>query len=648
MKIVRQILLIIIGVLIVEGSLSARTVEIWPGINKIGRWKISKNIPYYSNLLNFVIKDGKLYPIPTKLTFNYIKYRPYYMSIALLDTKAFMNNINSISNIQKGMQNIYDPISILKMFFPMKTNAYIDDAVNNFFMGIAGVIVEKMKGVNTKAALTKAVIEYIFKDEFLKSLSVNLSTSFINNEAIKTLISHSVGVVIDYLWEKVLSEGQEAVAKELYSGFMGELAFYSEVLNGVVNISSTIWAINSINNKTIKKEVDIYVNQFLHDYIIKYNTNIIAMAHDSVLDKSNAKSYIFSNKKYYPLNFFQIFIMYGIKNHYLNDFDLLNNNNNIYYLWLAAHKALNLIEKFGDGGNLRIFLDVNKNNEKISVKVDPKSYYLYSYYWMLPLSESNNIAITFDAIYNLNLSTIESIFQRLIYVSYIDYSNVNPFYNSLILKSTTNVNISGISNKQMVQIQNKFANIALELNLSKVINYNGFLKKDYQIYNKKRLKINNIFIVPYNKNINNILFKYINLGIVDYNVNIGEQLFLPITQSKLKSIFIRYANLSSVFSKQEVINSFRNISWTSPIKRKQFFKFLVKLLKIDTTPQYSANFSNVYSDIFTKNNGTCYDTTLEGCALRTKGILTGNNPDGTLTLFQVLLTLDKIESTYKK
>lgn len=649
MQSVKQIFILIIGIFIFGSSLNGRVVEVWPGYNYYKKFKNNENAPIYVKNFNFVVKDGYAYPIDSLLTRNHFKYRPYFASAALLNSKTFMMAIEDISETRDSLQNVVDPISFLRSFFPKQldtgevvTNTMIEDAINNFFMSVAAIIVKKSEGVSAKTALTTAVIEYVLKEEFLKS-HINIPSAFINNEGIKYLISKSTSIAIDYLWEAGLTKAApKIIAKELFSGFMGAVTFYMEVINGSINIISTVWAINSIDETTRQEEIKLYINEFLRDYTNKYNMDIYRMASDS-----NLTIY---GKEYIPHNFFQLFVLYTAKNRNLSYNDLMSLNGKfMYYMWLGAHTALSFIEKYGDGGNLKIYLDVDDTTGNI--KILPKSYALNSLYWMLPLELETDVNMNM-----MNQNTLEG----KLYLANNNFSGYNPFkkvtndmlFNALLM-SDEHISINGTGNLKSVNIQSKFENEAFQLNLSKVINYNGFIEPSFRIYKKILINYPDIFIPKYywgnlHNNENDILLRYLQLGIIEPSVNIGERLFSAIDAMDIKLYFYRFRKIygtSVKYGGVELDKAFNSIQWTTPVKRKQFFKFLVKLLKIDTLPHYSTGFTKAYFNIFSKK-AICQNTTLEGCALKGKGISNGTNPENPVTLFQVLLTLDRIESLY--
>ena len=689
---IRQVLLVVIGVLIIGEELSARTVEIWPGMAHIGKYKIMKDSYLYADKFNFVyIKDAKgkeiLYPISTELTKNFVKQNLYSIASQFynLDIKTYNNNIKGIKQFYKSFKDPVDPMNLMKGLYcgiqkdknpnecynEIKTNTVQNELFNNVFMVAAEIIINTSKGVvkATSETIEKTVLKKMIESNNLLITQLFQGDGFWNM-SLKYIFTKAVGVAADYLVEKSFSiasekTAQEAVAKKLYGGFMGGLTFWAEVANGTGNILSTVNALFKTNNAIKNFEIKDYSYKFLKDYIYKYNMNIDKMANDCDLSLANNKYKLDRSINHvHPHNFFQLFVIYAI-NHYkdINNINLYSPKN-MYQMWLEAHNTLRMIQSLGDGGNLKIYL--NMNDITGALKVNNKSYNLNAMYWMLPLDMKNKVRNYYSNIGNISVvenpnMDYRTAFYTLLYAANKHFHNYNPFiykydyeqnwgylFNNHRITSHEyiNVNLSKMVHLKNGLVQNKFINIIYKFGVNKIINYNGFLtKNDYQIY--KENTFSQIVYFPryfqYPKS-NGILDKYISSGIVDISPNISEQMPLAISQNKLKSIFIRYANISFIFTKKDVENAFNSIPWTSPIKRKQFFEFLVKLLKIDTNEYYSTKYLDVYSHVFKTND--CKDTTPKGCALKSKGISTGAYPNGDLTLFQVLLTLNKIENTY--
>lgn len=168
MRIVRQMLILLIGIFIFGGSLSADVlsnpplaIEAYPGLNHIGAFKISKNMPMYAGRLNFaaIEENGKIkvYPIPTQLTKKYLANMLYYSTLKFADITKFNENINNISNLQKSLQNPTDPINIIRSIkcnleskdvnkcMVDTTPSKLDGELNSFFMAVVQLAVEGKK-----------------------------------------------------------------------------------------------------------------------------------------------------------------------------------------------------------------------------------------------------------------------------------------------------------------------------------------------------------------------------------------------------------------------------------------------------------------------------------------------------------------------
>lgn len=480
---------------------------------------------------------------------------------------------------------------------------------------------------------------------------------FSKNDTLNYFFDKILSIAVDYWWEKALSKGgEELVAKKLYSGFMGALTFYAEVANGVINTINTLWAIDSTNDAITKKEIDVYISDFIKDYVYKYNMNIDKMAQDAKLvscltDNEQCKKIpegYRSNFDLLPTDFFQVFAAYAVKNNLLKNVNL-NYPNNMYYMFEAAHKALWLIENFGDGGNNKVVFNIDEDG---NVYISPKSYTLKQLYWM-PTKEINQEIYKCMPPWFQNSLKINSLVEGA-----CNIRKYNPFYDrkyserlipELFNRYNDSKNISIVFKKTDIDkksIKNIYNTDYFKYNVTKVINYNGYLNNSGQVYKK----IANTFTVVLpkvdftnnNDNITKMLDKYIKKGIIYYQPNIGEKLFAPMNAQDLQAIFKRFGNLNKTYFKNITYlnQKFDSFMWTTPVKQKQFFEFLVKLLKIDTITM--KNFYTVQVPYI----NDCQNTTLEGCVLKKKGIYHDVDPNKNLTLFNVLIALDNIEKYY--
>jgi len=760
MRVVRQMFLLLVGVLVFGGSLSARTVEIWPGMFTINN-KVIRHSVIANNLAAYTLdNNGNLILLPNEINKKYVALNLLNISSFFLN-KSAKNLKTDLSTIKKNYnkyKDIFDPVSwFFKILISATNNKDIQNASNMFVFkevinGAMGktveLIMEKIKKHKkiTKSALVDALAEIIAKDLIVKGFfgkyidkSKDLTNSFLSNEGVHYILEKIVSLSIDLSY----------IAKETGVKFKGSNLQYVadnsiwtrftnilEIINGISNITNTTYALNSTIDSTTNTSIHLYAHLFIIDYLYKFNFNINKMA-DYIKQHGMPKKFKFLENKT-PKTFFQLFVLYGLSKGYIYNEDEQNtflnnlfgvphmnidiyNSKNMVSLFIMAHEVLNLIRKYGDGGNYKIYLDINKTGK---VNIDKKSYSLNPLYWMIPLrlyNDNKNKFISFPTqtiLENIpNINTVDIVKNFYDSTNYIDdkifmsnkreYSRItntqptiyvqnknymvkfNPFFNYQKYKTIINnykknnklniklliadnnakygqgdiiKSIQPAINKDLINrlnydkaklILNNLVKISIEnKNIDKFVVSKIIKKINYRSIsfdNNKEIEYTNI----YNCRVKNKNIIYFDKGYIsDCNLVNSSALKMPINMKLLKRILYNFSFLQKgkipIVTYSNVSNILKLISWTSPIKREQFFKFLVKLLKIDTTSHYSADFSNAYPNIFKKSNGMCFDTTLEGCALRNKGISTGSNPDGTLTLFQVLLTLDKIENAYKR
>ena len=665
------LILVLVGRLKADSIITeASFLEAYPAMNHISAFKISKNLPLYESRLNFVAieENGKvkIYPILTELTKTYLSDWLYFSTLKFLDTEQFNNDIQNIANLQKSLQNSTDPINIFRSIMcnfqsddvnkcmAEKKGTLLDSELNSFFMAVVNIAIEGKKSIG------KVSTEFILKDTYLKNTHSELVKLFSENDTVKYLFDKILSITIDYLWDKGL--GKEQIAKKLYSGFMGALTFYAEVANGVINITSTLWATEKTTDALTKKEIKIYISEFIRDYVFKYNMNIYRMAEDAeivscITNKKQCQKIpgrYRESRDIIPTDFFQLFVTYAVVNNFIDDINL-NISKNMYYMFEAAQEALRLIENFGDGGNQKVFFDIWKDG---TVYISPNSYSLQQLYWM-PTKEINKEIYRCMPPWMVNGLRINSMLEGS-----CNIRKYNPFYDDKYFHRLVAERFDRYSYQRHVSvkvkkskidrsnIKNLYKSDYYKLTFEKVINYNAFLNDDGKIYKKIAKKFTvafpNIEFTNTSDYVTNLLDKYLKKGIIDYEPNLGEKLLNFITAKELQVIFKRFTNLNKRFFINRIYldQKFNSFMWTSPIKQKTFFEFLVKLLNIDTSEYYSTKYSNLYSNVFKLND--CRNTTLEGCALKMEGIYNNLDPNKYLTLFNVLVALENIEKTYKR
>jgi len=232
MKFFKQIILIIIALMSIFNNLDARVVEIWPGINKIGRYKILTHLSDYSNMLNYVIipKNGRkeLFPLPTELTYRLIKKNLIIVAnnLAVKNTKFYVDNINLINKyyektneVLDNIKNNTDPFYLLATAFTILVNMNtgtkqsdknIDKIATIIKSHISVYIESLLSGGNPKELIINAIYKPLC-DIVVKFYNVDPNKHPVMN----FFISKFADITGDVLNEtvKFIKEGKEALTK---------------------------------------------------------------------------------------------------------------------------------------------------------------------------------------------------------------------------------------------------------------------------------------------------------------------------------------------------------------------------------------------------------------------------------------------------
>ena len=596
--------------------LSARVVEIWPGIDKLGRYKILNHISDYSNKLNYVviIKDGKkeLFPIPTDLTYSLVKKNLVSIAsnFAGQDTKFYVDNINLINKYYEevdrtlnNIKNYTDPFYLLATAFTMIVNMNTGTKKSDETVDKIATIIKSHVSLYIEAILSGGNPKEIIRNALYKPLcDIVVKYYNINPEEhpiLNFLISKFADITGDVLYEiikskKLIGETNIGVAiftKVSVEGVWNALGVWLNYIEAMVNagkIYNIISTIHQLSNNTDELIIHNYVREFIKDYVEKYNMNINLMANDSIYCFEAAyNGQCILPKDIKPHNFFQLFVMYGIKNGYLKNINL--DSYLIKDLWLLAHQALFLIENFGNGGNNKIILDIDNNG---NVKIDNLSYSLYQLYWMLPLSMKNEVfdnMIAYDV--GNNVFIAEAASKRMFYYNPFYFRNLLAgIFNSYeIISSKQHINVTytlkTIENKNL---QGKFVKIN---GLKKVINYNGFLAdkgspENYQVYEKQIQKFDTIYIPLYKiklftKEQQIVINKLIPTGMVSLKPNPLQYLLSFTTFEDIKEVFNKYRYLtnSKLYSEIKLNNLLQSLESSTSyyITKKEFLYFIYEL-----------------------------------------------------------------------
>ncbi|QCT95095.1 hypothetical protein FE773_07800 [Caminibacter mediatlanticus TB-2] len=611
--------------------LNARIVEIYPSLNTIGRWKIYHNISNYSNVLNYVIVSQKnkkeLYPVPTNLTKKFIGFLLYLRTVKYVNQQLNYNNeelddLNLTYNeIDNTLNNIDDPYKAVILFLLLPFDKNPD-----------GKIV---------STLAKQLEEYIILGEEKSSncekimalIDANIKAPIIDIITDDYFKQHPFQkVIFDIIWDQVIKEGvnkivckheetKVSVGRYLLDRITINLKAITAILKGI-NLMNSVAKSENIENK---QQILFYLQNFIKDYIFKYNMNIKLMANDCDLSSEKAGNYRINNPTllHKPFTFFQVFIIYGITHNYLNNINLMDGRN-MYYLWIVAHTALDLINRFGDGGNYKIYINVNDKNP-INSSINSKTFFTNSLYWMLPLEEKYNI----EMIYTDSINNFESFYYNL-YLANYNYSVLNPYYyKDVYMKYIKNAQLYNTIFK-LVKIDNR--EFLLFSGIKKINKKEFFIKSFIPIYK-----------ISYDKKnlLNIVLIKALKLGLIDYNPNLKEEILDDISYNKLINILYRFSKITSIKEMQNRANINKNlqkIKWSLYIKREEFFRFLVNILNLDHYKDLS---------LLKKSFGSLCDSKV-GCILRKYKISTGKYSNKPLKIWQVLLLLERTEILINK
>ena len=605
MNFFKQIILIIIAVMCIFNSLSAKVVEIWPGINEIRRYKILTHLSDYSNMLNYIVipKNGKkeLFPLPTELTYRLVKENLVIIAnnLAVKDTKFYVDNMNLINEYYEkidktldSIKNNTDPFYLLATAFTMLVNINTGTKQSDENVDKIATIIKSQISVYIEALLSGGDPKELIRNAIYKPLC-DIVVKFYNvdpnkHPIINFLISKFADITGDGLYEAVkflkgekLTEIPIEISKKItLEGIWEALGVWQNYIEGIVNIGkmyNILSTIDKLSNNTDEMIIHNYVSQFIKDYVEKYNMNINLMANDSAycFDWAFNGSCIIYSK---PHNFFQLFILYGLSHGYLKGINL--NSYLIEDLWLLAHQTLYLIENFGDGGNNKIILDVDDNGK---IKINNESYILNQLYWMLPLSIKDKV-FGYMIPYNV---------KHNIFIADNDLKNYNPYY----------VNDSDINNNRYINTKKHisvtfkyYETVNLNLqgkyiyidNLEKTINYNGILEENgisisNQVYNKIITKFNKLYIPLYKvelptKEQQEIINNLIPTGIVPEKSNLALYLLSFTTKEDVKNAFeqFEYLTNSKFYSKNKLNELLKNLKSTY-ITRGEFLYFIEQL-----------------------------------------------------------------------
>ena len=626
---------VIILLFLIINLLNARVVEIYPSLNTIGRWKIYHNISNYSNVLNYVIISQKnkkeLYPVPTNLTKKFIGFLLYLRTVKYVNQQLNYNNeelddLNLTYNeIDNTLNNIDDPYKAVILFLLLPFDKNPDGKV-------VSMLAKQLEQYTMFAEEKSSTCEKI-----MALIDANIKTPIIDTIFDDYYKQHPFKkVIFDIIWDQVIKDSVNKIFckhEEIKVSFgrylLDRITIDLKTITAILKGINLMYSVEKSENIENKQKFLFYLQNFIKDYVFKYNMNINLMANDCDLSSEKSGNYRINNPTllHKPFTFFQVFIIYGITHNYLNNINLMDGKN-MYYLWIVAHTALDLINRFGDGGNYKIYINVNDRNP-INSSINSKTFFTNSLYWMLPLEEKYNI----EMIYTNSINNFNSFYYNL-YLANYDYSVLNPYYhkteyNDVYMRYIKNAHLYNTIFK-LIKIDNR--EFLLFSGIKKINKKEFFIKSFIPIYN-----------ISYDKKnlLNIVLIKALKLGLIDYNPNLKEEVLDNVSYNKLIKILYRFSKITSIKEMQNKTNinkNLRKIKWTLYIKREDFFKFLVNILNLDDYKELS---------LLKKSFGSLCDSKA-GCILRKYRISTGKYSNKPLKIWQLLLLLERTEILINK
>ena len=362
------------------------------------------------------------------------------------------------------------------------------------------------------------------------------------------IITTTLSTVIDKSWNtSVKGELINIVKGGFLKGVMSYIAVVPALVEGLANSAKLVNSILNINDSqnTIKNILfKSLLLSFIRDYVQKYNMNIYKMAEDSIINKNYIPFGLFKESAK-PDDFFEVFLYYLLSHNEKGKVSSYDDSyigkskvdiespwySNLVYniltlgkdsdvkikiyniedektLLLLAREALDLIEMSGDGGNLKVLLDVDDKNKKLYI--NGKSFCINRYYWMPSRKYIENYFINdsvtwfyyFSDKYEYSL-TPPTPFDNTVKTIISTYIANNTFKTEVCSRKHINIDVT------LNKVDNKWFYIK---NIKKTINYNGFIVDAYHnndalFYSKANYQINRNLLIPNYNYINNIFTK---------------------------------------------------------------------------------------------------------------------------------------------
>ena len=663
-------------ILFFSNILYSRTIEVWPGASRLGYYKIAQKT--YNGSLNSIYVDNKAYPLQTDLTHRFVKMNLMSRTIDLTNKyiQTAMYDIENTNTWYEALKDPMDPYKALVEIFVSKSNnsktqELKEEILEKIFNQIGEIIIEFAK--ESKGDYAKAIS---------LGLLTKINTIIISNTVLEDyplaqfIISKGIEVSLEALYEYGVNGNLKYLTENIAKNTLSSALAFLDVANNAVNLLSLTYTINSINNTTKKLLIADLITNFMFDYIYKYNMNIEKMAKDSWV--------LYNGRKIEPYFFNRVFIFYlmthnrtgrvNYENSYLGLTKIENSNGGIIsniigallnlneieldykdpddlkLLTLAARDVLNLIERYGNGGNKMIVLDIDKD-----VEVNERSYHIYSYYWM-PEGDfllENNEWCAKNFLYcssGINSSIITPFEQ-----SVTDKNGNKVFYivNKKKSREHVDVNLSDL----------KKTNLFYFGTLEKVINYKGFAKEphddisesDYKLrlYNEKSvMEYENFYALRYYKilpdvssNIKKLLAYFLKKGVLDvYDViNFRYMLTHKLTLEEFEILLEKYIKTANTSRKIKL--SMRDIREAIKSLEENRFKRFKRLTRRDAFYVFSYLLSKF--DFEGVKRCGYLELPFSKCMLLRNSISSGSDLNSTLSFYQAVAMLYKFDIVYK-
>ena len=259
-------------------------------------------------------------------------------TIEMTDTriKESFNSVQVIDETYKEIEGYIKTIDISKQLYDALSNITGADKAKKYAMKIEKNVTNTIE-VYFLSNYGKKSNEYKFLFPIIKEL---ISFTF------KVFFASEAGQNLIYKKLNFRKPVQTAFSKALQKGLLYFELFYKSAYLANVNAANIM-----IYNENLKMSIELFISSFINEYIYDFDCNIEKMAKKYV---SSFYTYNHSgNISFWDLwnNAWESY--YGIIDPTIQEFFSLNKYRT--QIFDAARRTLDLIEKYGNGGNFRMF-----------------------------------------------------------------------------------------------------------------------------------------------------------------------------------------------------------------------------------------------------------------------------------------------------